>query len=136
MWNRFEEEHQVIGQQLAEIERELESVIEREGSWRQAVPAFRRLLVLLETEVGHHVDAEEHDVMSRLAQLPGARALALARCSQEVQCIRLQAEQLRHDLSLAFSGRPPPERDLFIRGAQIIELVRANLAHDSIARAA
>ena len=126
----FRSEHRVIRSELDEIEREFDRVIDREASWRQAVPSFRRLLVLLETDVEHHADEEEHALFAALERLPGGTTPTLAMCYREHQAIRLESEALRHDLACAFSGRPPPDRDLFARSAHLIELLRAHMARE------
>ena len=126
----FRAEHHIISLELDEIERELEAVIQRRGGWRQAVPAFRRLLVLLEADVERHAEEEEHLIFSALARLPGGPTPTLTACYREHRDLRLEAEGLRRGLSHAFAGSPPPERELFVRSASLIGLLRVHMARE------
>jgi hemerythrin-like domain-containing protein len=126
----FREHHRIIRQELSEIEAELEHVQSTQGTWREAVPTLRRLLILLEADVERHAEEEEHLLYGPLGHHLGGLTPTLSECYREHRDLRLEVEGLRHELMMAFSGRPPTDDALFTRSNRLIGLLRGHMARE------
>lgn len=119
--------HRVFVDKLTKIESELAGVVAQGGGWREGLPGFRHLLVLLETDVEHFINEEERLILERLRARVGMTPV-LHDCYREHGEIRLETERFHRTLVAAACGHP--SESLFEYAASLIDLLRVHMARE------
>lgn len=128
--DEYRAQHRAIAQELHEIHEELTRARAESYSWRAAAPSFRRLLVLLEVDIAHQTDEEEHTLYGRIRECAGVLSPTLAACYREHRDIRVLTEELHHQLLTAFAAAEPVPGALYDRAEEIIDLVRIHMSRE------
>lgn len=126
------EQSGAIAVELGEIQEDLEEKRLARSTWLEIAPVIRRLLVLLETTVERHLDEADHLVHGSLPGVKEALGPVLRRYEPELCDIRLQTEELRHQVLLAQSRATTTDAcGLIDRCEALMILLALHLGHEA-----